>query len=166
MKRSTVGNRHPLGFYPSPRPSLHAWRLYLAIKIAAARSHKLPFPDRRQQSLLVRSGPFARAGQARPFLAIGTEHDGGRQHVHPERFRQCPAPPVPRTQSTPLVPASTTVNLSHGAIAAPDRPAMSMDFGTAPAAYLSAVKPGDTVAFTVTKTPDGGYLIDMLKSEK
>ncbi len=56
-----------------------------------------------------------------------------------------------------------TINLSHGAIAALGWPAMTMDFSTAPTVDLSAVKSGDMVAFTVTKTPDGGYLIDTLK---
>lgn len=59
-----------------------------------------------------------------------------------------------------------TINLSHGAIAALGWPAMTMDFGTAPAIDLSTVKPGDTVAFTVVKTPDGSYLIDTIKPAK
>ena len=59
-----------------------------------------------------------------------------------------------------------TINLSHGAIAALGWPAMTMDFGTAPAVDLSVVKPGDIVAFTVAKAPDGGYVIETLKPAK
>jgi Cu/Ag efflux protein CusF len=62
--------------------------------------------------------------------------------------------------------AKHTVNLTHGPIATLGWPAMTMDFGTAPSVDLSGVKPGDVVAFTVLKTPDGGYLIDTLKPAK
>lgn len=59
-----------------------------------------------------------------------------------------------------------TINLSHGPISALGWPAMTMDFGTLAAIDLSGVKPGDAVAFTVSKAPDGVYLIDSLKLAK
>jgi Cu/Ag efflux protein CusF len=59
-----------------------------------------------------------------------------------------------------------TINLTHGPIPALGWPAMTMDFGTAPSVDLSGIKPGDTVAFTVSMTPDGIYRIDTLKPTK
>lgn len=59
-----------------------------------------------------------------------------------------------------------TINLTHGPIPALGWPAMTMDFGVAPSVDLSAVKTGDAVAFTVSQTPEGIYLIDMMKKQK
>ena len=59
-----------------------------------------------------------------------------------------------------------TVNLTHDPIPVLGWPGMTMDFGVAPSVDLAAVKPGDTVSFTVSKTPDGIYLIDTLKVVK
>ena len=58
------------------------------------------------------------------------------------------------------------INLTHGPIPALGWPAMTMDFGVAPTVDLSAVKVGDTVAFTVGKDAKGMYLIDSLKPAK
>lgn len=55
------------------------------------------------------------------------------------------------------------INLTHGPIPALGWPAMTMDFGVAPAVDLGAVKPGDAVAFTVGKDAKGKYLIDSVK---
>jgi Cu(I)/Ag(I) efflux system membrane fusion protein len=60
-------------------------------------------------------------------------------------------------------PATHTVNLSHGQIQSLGWPAMTMDFKVAPAIRLTGLKPGDTVTFTVAKTPEGTYVIDSLK---
>ncbi|HYG84796.1 MAG TPA: copper-binding protein [Azospirillum sp.] len=65
------------------------------------------------------------------------------------------------------VDAKTRVlNLTHGPIPALSWPAMTMDFGVAPSVDLSAVKPGDTVAFTVGKDAKGMYLIDSVQAAK
>ncbi|PWC34938.1 copper-binding protein [Azospirillum sp. TSO22-1] len=58
------------------------------------------------------------------------------------------------------------VNLTHGPIPALNWPAMTMDFGVAPTVDLSALKVGDTVAFTVGKDAKGMYLIDSIKPAK
>jgi Cu(I)/Ag(I) efflux system protein CusF len=58
------------------------------------------------------------------------------------------------------------VNMTHGPIPALGWPAMTMDFGVAPAVDLSAVKVGDTVAFTVGKDAKGVYQIDSIKPAK
>ena len=58
------------------------------------------------------------------------------------------------------------VNLTHGPIPSLGWPAMTMDFGVAPAIDLGAVKPGDTIAFTVGKDAKGMYLIDSVKPAK
>lgn len=60
--------------------------------------------------------------------------------------------------------AGHVINLTHGPIASLGWPAMTMDFGVAPAVDLSAVKVGDTVTFTVGKA-GGVYVIDMLKRQ-
>lgn len=57
--------------------------------------------------------------------------------------------------------AKHVVNLTHGPIPALGWPAMTMDFGVAPAIDLSTLKVGDTVSFTVGKA-NGVYLIDTL----
>lgn len=53
------------------------------------------------------------------------------------------------------------VNLTHGPIASLGWPAMTMDFGVAPAVDLSTLKVGDTVSFTVGKA-NSVYVIDSL----
>ncbi|MEI6557616.1 MAG: copper-binding protein [Rhodospirillaceae bacterium] len=62
--------------------------------------------------------------------------------------------------------AKSVITLSHGPIPALGWPAMTMAFGTAPAVDLNRVKAGDTVAFTVAKTPEGFFLIDAIKTVK
>jgi len=63
-------------------------------------------------------------------------------------------------------PRKHVVNLTHGPIPVLGWPAMTMDFGVAPAVDLTAVKPGDTIAFTVGKDAKGIYLIDSVKPAK
>ncbi|MBP2311807.1 copper-binding protein [Azospirillum soli] len=63
-------------------------------------------------------------------------------------------------------PHKHVINLTHGPIPALSWPAMTMDFGVAPTIDLGAIKPGDTVAFTVGKDAKGMYLIDSLKPAK
>jgi len=62
--------------------------------------------------------------------------------------------------------AKHVVNLTHGPIAALGWPGMTMDFGVAPNIDLGAVKVGDTIAFTVTKTGNGSWEVDSIKSAK
>lgn len=57
--------------------------------------------------------------------------------------------------------AKHVVNLTHGPIPSLGWPAMTMDFGVAPAVDLSTLKVGETVTFTVGKA-NGVYLIDSL----
>ncbi|PIP00448.1 copper-binding protein [Pleomorphomonas carboxyditropha] len=56
--------------------------------------------------------------------------------------------------------AGRTVNLTHGPIEALGWPGMTMDFAVLPSIDLDALKPGETIAFTVTQTPEGTYAID------
>ena len=86
----------------------------------------------------------------------GHGHDGMMMSASPS------APGTTGTVNT-VDAAKHTVNLTHGPIPALGWPGMTMDFGTAPSIDLSKLKPGDAVAFTVSKTPGGGYLIDTLK---
>ncbi|SMH61555.1 copper-binding protein [Azospirillum agricola] len=55
------------------------------------------------------------------------------------------------------------INLTHGPIPALGWPAMTMAFGVAMSVDLGAVKPGDTVVFTVGKDARGTYLVDSMK---
>lgn len=55
------------------------------------------------------------------------------------------------------------VNLTHGPIEALKWPGMTMDFAVLPGVDLSAVKVGDTVAFTLGRGPDGMYAINGIR---
>lgn len=59
--------------------------------------------------------------------------------------------------------AGHIVNLTHGPIASLNWPGMTMDFAVDAAVDLTAVKPGDSVTFTVIKGGKGFYVIDSLK---
>ena len=78
------------------------------------------------------------------------------------------SPSAPGTTGTvnAVDAAKHTVNLTHGPIMALGWPGMTMDFATAPSLDISKLKPGDTVAFTLSKAADGTYLIDTMKSAK
>ena len=62
--------------------------------------------------------------------------------------------------------ANRTVNLTHGPIEALGWPGMTMDFVVSPSVDLSALKAGETVAFTVTQTPEGTYAVDSVTPAK
>ena len=62
--------------------------------------------------------------------------------------------------------ASRTLNLTHGPIDALGWPGMTMDFVVSPSVDLSALKAGETVAFTVTQTPEGTYAVDSVTPAK
>ena len=99
-----------------------------------------------------------------PAIALAQMPMDGRSHD----------PAMSAPQSTPGTTGTVnavdvgkrTINLSHGPISALGWPAMTMDFGTVASIDLSGVKPGDAVAFTVSKASDGVYLIDTLKPAK
>lgn len=59
--------------------------------------------------------------------------------------------------------AGHIINLTHGPIASLKWPGMTMDFAVDAAVDLTAVKPGDSVTFTVIKGGKGFYVIDTLK---
>lgn len=63
-------------------------------------------------------------------------------------------------------PAGASVNLSHEAIPAIKWPAMTMDIKVADKAVLKGVKPGQTVAFGLTKDPKAGYVITRIEPVK
>lgn len=63
-------------------------------------------------------------------------------------------------------PAGASVNLSHEAIPAIKWPAMTMDIMVADKTVLNGVKPGQTVAFGLTKDPKAGYVITRIESAK
>lgn len=56
-----------------------------------------------------------------------------------------------------------TVNISHEPIPSVGFPAMTMDLRVTPSVDLGAVRPGSRVTFTLTRGPDGVYLIDSIK---
>jgi len=62
--------------------------------------------------------------------------------------------------------ASRTLSLTHGPIDALGWPGMTMDFVVSPSVDLSALKAGETIAFTVTQTPEGTYAVDSVTPEK
>lgn len=59
-----------------------------------------------------------------------------------------------------------TINLTHGPIEALGWPGMTMDFAVLPSIDLGALKAGETVAFTVTQTPEGTYAVDSVTPAK
>lgn len=62
--------------------------------------------------------------------------------------------------------ANRTINFTHGPIEALGWPGMTMDFAVLPSIDLGALKAGETVAFTVTQTPEGTYAVDSVTSAK
>ena len=62
--------------------------------------------------------------------------------------------------------ANRTINFTHGPIEALGWPGMTMDFPVLPSIDLGALKAGETVAFTVTQTPQGAYAVDSVSPAK
>lgn len=62
--------------------------------------------------------------------------------------------------------ANRTINFTHGPIEALGWPGMTMDFPVQPSIDLGALKAGETVAFTVTQTPEGTYAVDSVTPAK
>lgn len=63
-------------------------------------------------------------------------------------------------------PTGTSVNVSHEAIPAIKWPAMTMDIKVADKNVLNGVKPGQIVAFGLTKDPKAGYVISRIEPAK
>ena len=61
-----------------------------------------------------------------------------------------------------VMPAEKKINLTHDPIPALGWPGMTMDFRLADTAVLEGIDVGDTVEFTLRKTPDGMYEIESL----
>jgi Cu/Ag efflux protein CusF len=62
--------------------------------------------------------------------------------------------------------ANRTINFTHGPIEALGWPGMTMDFAVLPSIDLGALKVGETVAFTVSETPEGTYAVDSVTPTK
>ncbi len=62
--------------------------------------------------------------------------------------------------------AGRTINFTHGPIEALGWPGMTMDFAVLPSIDLGALKVGETVAFTVSQTPEGTYAVDSVTPAK
>jgi Cu(I)/Ag(I) efflux system membrane fusion protein len=71
-----------------------------------------------------------------------------------------------RGRITALDPAKGRIDLDHEAIPSMKWPAMHMGFAVADRGALAALKPGDTVDFTVRANPDknGDYVIESLSA--
>ena len=59
-----------------------------------------------------------------------------------------------------------TINLTHGPIETLGWPGMTMTFPALPSVDLGALKAGETVAFTVTQTPEGTYAVNSVTPAK
>lgn len=62
--------------------------------------------------------------------------------------------------------AGRTINLTHGPIDSLGWPGMTMDFAVLPSIDLGALKPGETVAFTLVQTDEGTYAVDSVSPAK
>ena len=58
--------------------------------------------------------------------------------------------------------AGQKLNMTHGPVAALKWPAMTMDFNVAPGVDLGALKVGAKVGFTLSRGPQGMYVIDAI----
>lgn len=57
------------------------------------------------------------------------------------------------------------LRITHEAIPALKWPGMTMAFKVAPGVSLEGLKPGAKVTFTLSKTPQGGYVIDEIRAQ-
>jgi len=55
------------------------------------------------------------------------------------------------------------LQIAHEAIPALTWPAMTMAFKIAPGVSLEGLSPGDKITFTLSKSPQGGFVIEELK---
>ncbi len=62
-------------------------------------------------------------------------------------------------------PAKRTVNVSHAPISALGWPNMTMDFAVAEDVDLTTLKPGDKIAFTLSRGADNIYMIDGITAQ-
>lgn len=58
------------------------------------------------------------------------------------------------------------MSITHGPVAALRWPGMTMDFGVGPGVDLTALKTGSKIEFTLTRGPDGMYVIDSVQPSR